>query len=864
LLSHLKLGAIKAPRRNSEGIRLVSIRPTQPLLRPAFLFGLAFLLLPLTDIRPVDAQAEFEHTRQLFLHGFLAASQQKSDQGYKQFLFSQPNWASRFQLLEAESMEWRGMYEDTLGVLASYRTPAADPEEQIRELTIEAVALFRQQHADAAGQRLKQAEDRCGQAAFAACGEVLRARGVLAAERGKNIEAHESFVQSLNFARTHSDRWLEAAALLNIGVAEARQEHFDEAVDWSSSAYRAATALGAEDLAQVASGNLGWAYFRLGDTERALELFLDAEKRASDIGDLRSKLTWLKTAAYVYQDAGDITRAYQSDREALEISKQTGSRDDTLSSLEDLAHVAVEAGKLDEADAFIAEATPLAQESSNRLDELDLMLAQGKIAAARRQDHQAKDIFRAVETDPASQTSMRLGAEHELARLSESENDARSADNMYREALETFESARAELKEEESKLPFLTNATPIYDDYIHFLVGQGKSGEALALADQSRARTLAQGLGVPIGSGALASARLHFGQLAQKTGATLLFYWLGKQQSYLWAVTPKSTTVFSLPPQTQIAPMLERYRKAILGPVDPLDSANEDGRNLYNTLVAPASSLIRNNAPVVVITDGVLSQLNFETLLAPGPGPLRDAKAAKAAVHYWIEDVTLVSAPSLSMLAAATSSHIGERKLLLLGDAVSPGQDYPELPMASLEMRQIERHFAQHNATVFTRERANPGSYLKSRPSEFSYIHFVTHGVASRTDPLDSAIILSRAGAQEDSFKLHAREIIQHPIDAKLVTISACYGSGARSFAGEGLVGLSWAFLRAGAHNVIGALWEASDESTPLLMGDLYQGIEDGLEPGAALHRAKLALLHSSGKFRRPFYWGEFQIYAGR
>jgi CHAT domain-containing protein len=837
-------------------------------LRLAFLLALTFLLLPLTDIRPVDARAQYDHARQLFLRGFLAASQQKSDQGYRQFLHSQPDWASRFQLLEAEAMLWRGMFEDTLGVLASYRTPApadpADPDEQIRELTIEAVALSRQQHAGAAGQRLKQAEDLCRQAALAACGEVLRARGVLAAGKGQNIEAHESFVQSLNFARAHSDRWLEAAALLNIGVAEVRQEHFDEAVDWSSSAYRIATELGAEDLAQVASGNLGWAYFKLGDTERALELFLDAEKRASDIGDLRSKLTWLKTAGYVYQDAGDLTRTYQSDREALQISRQIGSREDVLLSLEDLAYSSAEAAKLDEADSCVQEATLMAQASDNRLDTLDLMMAQGKIAAARRQDEHAKDIFRAVETDPASQTSMRLGAEHELARIFESEGDRKGADSMYRKALETFESARSELKEEESKLPFLTNATPIYDDYIHFLVGQGKSDVALALADQSRARTLAQGLGVPIGKRGLVGAPPQFGQIAQKAGATLLFYWLGKQQSYLWAVTPKRTAVFSLPPQTQIEPMLERYRRAILGPVDPLDSANQDGRDLYNTLVAPASNLIRNNAPVVVITDGALSRLNFETLLAPGPGPRRDVNAAHATVHYLIEDVTLVSAPSLSMLAAATSSHIGERKLLMLGDAVSPGQDYPELPMASLEMQQIERHFAQRDATVFTRERANPAAYLLSSPARFSYIHFVTHGVASRTDPLDSAIILSRAGAQEDSFKLHAREIIQHPIDAKLVTISACYGSGARSFAGEGLVGLSWAFLRAGAHNVIGALWEASDESTPLLMGDLYQGIEDGLEPGAALHRAKLALLHSSGKFRRPFYWGEFQLYAGR
>jgi CHAT domain-containing protein len=183
--------------------------------------------------------------------------------------------------------------------------------------------------------------------------------------------------------------------------------------------------------------------------------------------------------------------------------------------------------------------------------------------------------------------------------------------------------------------------------------------------------------------------------------------------------------------------------------------------------------------------------------------------------------------------------------------------------MAAVEMRQIEKHFGAQDETVFARQSATSGAYLKTPLQQYSYIHFVAHGVASRTDPLDSAIILSRTGAAEDSFKLHAREIIQHPIDARLVTISACYGGGTRSYAGEGLVGLSWAFLRAGAHNVIGALWEASDDSTPQMMDSLYQGLEQGMTPSAALRQAKLTLMHSQARFSQPFYWAPFQIYTG-
>ena len=55
---------------------------------------------------------------------------------------------------------------------------------------------------------------------------------------------------------------------------------------------------------------------------------------------------------------------------------------------------------------------------------------------------------------------------------------------------------------------------------------------------------------------------------------------------------------------------------------------------------------------------------------------------------------------------------------------------------------------------------------------------------------------MSREG---DSYKLYARDIVKHHLTARLVTISACEGAGKRAYSGEGLVGLSWAFLRAGA-----------------------------------------------------------------
>jgi len=175
-------------------------------------------------------------------------------------------------------------------------------------------------------------------------------------------------------------------------------------------------------------------------------------------------------------------------------------------------------------------------------------------------------------------------------------------------------------------------------------------------------------------------------------------------------------------------------------------------------------------------------------------------------------------------------------------------------------MAGIEKHFPPSEQTILAGNRATAEAYLGSRPGRFSFIHFVAHGTASRTSPLDSAVILTRQG---DSYKLYARDIIRQPLHADLVTISACHGAGVRTYSGEGLVGLIWAFLRAGAHSVVAALWEVNDNSTPKLMDQLYAEISSGASVEVALRDAKLTLLHSGTVYRKPFYWAPFQAYRG-
>ncbi len=806
--------------------------------------------------RRVAPEAAFAHAHKTFVRGDLKQSQDESHAQCEQLKDSDPEWAWKFRILEAESALWRGMSEDTLKLLNSQTTRPTEQNAVVEMLALKVAAYAHLRNFEEADSNLEGAQQLCAKSDDATCGNVIRAQGVLAFDRGDFPAAERYFAQSLTFARAHKDKFLEATALLNIAAAMLKEERFSEAIDWSRSAYDVSTAVEARNIGLVAQENIGWAYYNLGDSERALDLFLQAKETAVKSSDVIDQVSLLTDAGYVYAKTQDYSRAKREYLQALTLSRPTRNAQHIYNALRALALLSVERGELEEARSYADEALVMAQAGKNRLDELYPLLVKGLIAARVHDEAKAERIFREVEKDRHGNASLKWRGEHALAALYEDEKRADATDREYRAALATFEGARPSLKHNDTSLPFSANAARIYDDYVHFLVAQGRTDEALRWADYSRARTLAEGLGALPKEVAAGPPRLNVRETARKAGGTLLFYWLGEKQSYLWVITARKTALFTLAPGSQIEAAVDRYRKAIGGLQDVLESSDEDGRLLYRMLITPAQSLLAKDAKVFILPDGKLNNLNFETLLVPG-----------SKLHYWIEDVTIANASSLRLLEASVAGAPAaeskrERSLLLIGNSLPPNDKYPPLPKAQAQMDAVAQHFSRAQWKILTGAEATSQAYLDGHPESFSYIHFVAHGIASRLSPLDSAIVLSPAGAGSDSFKLYAREILRHPLQAELVTVSACYGAEGRSYSGEGLVGLSWAFLRAGAHNVVAALWEVTDASTPQLMDQFYDGIERGQRPDTALRNAKLALLRGSG-FRNPFYWAPFQLYAG-
>src|SRR5208337_2094683 len=117
-------------------------------------------------------------------------------------------------------------------------------------------------------------------------------------------------------ARASGDASWQANTLLDLSWSAEEQTHFDEALDWAGEARRISVDRGSADLAQAALGNMGWAYHKLGDSEKALEAFVEAGTQAEKLGDIADELRWVLDRGYVSLDARDFTAAEQSFRQS--------------------------------------------------------------------------------------------------------------------------------------------------------------------------------------------------------------------------------------------------------------------------------------------------------------------------------------------------------------------------------------------------------------------------------------------------------------------------------------------------------------------------------------------------------------------
>ena len=797
-----------------------------------------------------------------YLHGDLDSAQVRAEQARKEFpaggAANSPAWGLKFRLLDAEILLRQGHSKEAVALLAGDGSFPSEGDLAIKRSVLCGLAHHRLGQPEESDRELRAARRLAESSHSPLIGDVLRAEALVQRDSDHSDEAMEKFKRSLAAARESGDALLQASDLVDIGFGSLQSGHYDEALALSQDAAQFAKSIQARRQLQLALGNIGWAYQNLGDFDNALANFQAAEQQANEINMTDIRVSWLQDAGLAEYRLGNLQEARKYDEEALKSALTMPAADvgDQIVNIQtNLALLLIGQGQIDEARKYSEAAMVAAANSKDANVVAYATFLRGLVAAQQNAEEGAERWFlsaRELATDP----DLRTDIENAMGNLHAAGHRLPQAELWYRRSIQTFEDRRSSVHDEALRLSVFAYGDTIYRDYSEFLIESHRPIEALQLLDRSRARTLEEGLGFANAAADVRDQGAADGQaVARKLNAPIFFYSLGPEKSYLWVITAHETRLFPLPRQREIQAMVEEYQRAIQKSSDPLQAAPPSASALYDTLIKPAAALVPKASKLFIIPDGALHGLNFETLLVPTADGFK----------YWIENVTVTITSSIRILSrlSAVPSTAVTRDLLLIGDPVQAAREFEALPNASAEMQHIEEHFSPDSQTVLGQSRAVPAAYAMSGPDQFRYIHFVAHGTASRSSPLDSAVILSPAPKNPEDFKLYARDIVHHPLQARLVTISACYGSGLRTYAGEGLVGLAWAFLRAGAHNVIGALWQADDAATPLLMDRLYGELQAGATPDAALRTAKLALIHSSSVYRKPFYWGAFQLYAG-
>jgi CHAT domain-containing protein len=634
-----------------------------------------------------------------------------------------------------------------------------------------------------------------------------------------------------------------AIALINLGRAQLERHRHDAALAYLE------RAAGLERVTMriraLAFTNAGLCYARLGDYERAIAMQRRAVE-AQENGQPALLSHALGELGITYFFMGRDQEAITHLTRALQVAKQAGIDNFIQAWTANLAWGYIRLGQWDNADEFNQWSHKLNQaaRSSERL--VFNALYGGEIAEGRKRYNEARAQYAMVIKEPGKDPLNKSDAHAGLARVHLADGQPQFAARQFEAALDVIEKTQTSLVKTDYKITYLTRLTNVYGQYIDMLVGQRQHDRALEIADSSRARVLAERHGVA--AGRKHTAR-EFKRIAAQSGSTLLQYWIGEKRSYAWAVTGSDIVSIELPKAAEIEALVRTYQTTIVNSLaDPLQSTSTAGDKLYAMLVAPFARVLKPGSSVIVVPDGPLTRVNFETLPVDGPGR-----------HYWIEDVSLSVAPSLGTLAASTPRNASSDRasVLLIGDPAPTDPEFPQLRHARTEIDAVANAFPKAEKAIYRGQEASPHAFRQARPERFGLIHFTAHASANAMSPLDSAVILSRDAT---GYKLYARDVAEQKLNAELVTISACRSAGDRTYSGEGLVGFAWAFLRAGAERVLAGLWDVDDRSTAELMTMVYAGLARGESPAAALRAAKRALIARGGPSAKPYYWGPFQL----
>lgn len=365
----------------------------------------------------------------------------------------------------------------------------------------------------------------------------------------------------------------------------------------------------------------------------------------------------------------------------------------------------------------------------------------------------------------------------------------------------------------------------------------------------------------------------------------LLQYDLGERSGYVWKVTRGDIEAGHLPAREVIEEDARTLYGLLRAPANASrarEALSSKLDHLSNVLLGSLSKL--GGRRLIIVADGVLQYLPFSLLSHP------------AADGYLLLAHEIVYVPSISTLATQRANHTVTRQpartIAIFADpvfnptdsrfsdterikhTVDPdlgsetslstllAADLNRLPATRFEAQAISDLVPPDEVLLAVGFDASKATVLEAGLDNFRLVHFATHGLIDSRYPALSSLVLSQfdtRGQPLDGF-LRLPDIYALPLNAELVTLSACSTALGREISGEGLTGLTQALMYSGSRSVLASLWQVPDRATAELMKRFYRNLLDLKQrPAEALRNAQLDLSNRP-RWREPYFWSAFVL----
>lgn len=672
-----------------------------------------------------------------------------------------------------------------------------------------------------------------------------------------------------------------------------------------------------------ALANLGLSQQRVGQLELARSLYDRAHKVYAEHGLQAGIAQVMSYEAQLQQVLGDAAGAYQRMQEVVRLRRELGMPVELVQDLLRLSDMQSLRGQPQAALAILDEALSLTGPQSQPLLRVDLLqrralvrLQQQQIEAARAELEAASELADTLDSEDRQLTTRMVRArlaqasgQHEQAlqwagpacvqmaeagwRLSAAEacglagrmalkldDHALAAEHLQR-GLTQAEKVRAELLEGLDRVRWSAARRHLHEAQLNALLepllGAGLQPDvallqrSLQLADAARARVLREQRSGADGGGGLPAVDLSRVQRQLEPDVTVLFWLMTPPRTYVWLLQRDQLQLVGLPGADQLQVQVDAELKYLRGGFSLAQQVQATNR-LCDVLWAPLAARLSASGRVALISDGVLGTVPWAALRCVESAV--DAGATRAELLHRYEFSLL---PSLAALrprssAPAVRAELGmlavvdpefpQHAAALEGDPLLRSGDarvYRRLPGTVLEAQALQALQPQRRMQLIRGRAATVPALLEALQQDHALVHIGTHGLADVEHASMTGLVLLDHSSSLPQL-LSVPRIFNSKVSSDLVVLASCDSASGSTQRGEGVLGVGYAFLAAGAQRVLASAWPVDDGRASVLLKDFYHYLlVEQLSPAAALRRAQMDRLDDP-RTRLPQDWAVFAL----